>query len=244
MIKNEIKYQVRLALLEQQNINEELLNESLIIESFIDSAKTLAGNLWNKGIETIGDIKDLAYVFGKVSSDEKIAKTTSDYFFKVFERNILKNLYTKLDEFKLNDIKDKIEILVKKIKDGSYSNKIKFILGTTIGSITQYLLKYIDKIPKNQNGINKLRNFILSFLSTFIISKIIDTLTDIKSYFGFIGEIIGSISILIEVLKPITSTITSFIKSGGRFFLAKESVNENTICNIIVIDSYKEGINK
>jgi hypothetical protein len=234
MIKNEIKYQVRLALLEQQNINAELLNESLIIEGFIDSAKTLAGNIWDKGIKTIGDIKDLAYVFGKVSSDENIAKTTSEHFFKVFRRSTLKNLYTKLDEFKVSDLKDKIETLIKKIEGGSYSDKIKFILGSTIGAITQYLLKYIDKVPNNQEGINKLRNFILSFLSTFIISKIIDTLTDIKSFFGFIGKIVGGISILIEVLKPITTAIVEFIKSGTSFFLAKESINKNPICNILM----------
>ena len=241
-MKSEIKYNVRLALNEYQYTNTELLNESVIIENFLSSAKEMVGNAWNKGINTISGTKDLAYVFGKVASDDKIAKTTSDYFFKYFKRTTLKDLYDKLTQLKLIDVKEKLEALISKIENGSYSDKIKFLIGSVVGSITLYLKKYIDKLANQTDGVKKIRNFALKFLSVVVIGDIINNLTDISKYFGLISKIVGGIVIIIELLKPIVSSIIDFIKSGSQFFLAKESFNPNPICNIMTVNTYEEGI--
>ena len=246
-MKSEIKYKVRLALQEHQKFNVEILNESIIIENFLSSAKTMVGNTWNKGVKTISNAKDLAYVFGKVSADEELAKTTSDYFFKVFKRTTLKDLYDKLIKLKLVDIKGKIEALISKIENGSYSDKIKFLVGSVVGSIVLYLKKYIDELASKQGGIEKIKNFALKFLGVVVIGEIISSLTNISSYFGLISKIVGGVFILIELLKPITDTIIHFINSGTSFFLAKENIESpsnlpNPICNIMTVNTYEEGI--
>jgi len=226
-MKSEIKYKVRLALTEHEHHNNQLLNESLIIENFLSSAKAMVGNAWNNGVEKISNAKDLAYVFGKVSADEKLAKTTSDYFFTVFKRTTLKDLYDKLIKLKLVDVKGKIEALISKIENGSYSDKIKFLVGSVVGSIVLYLKKYIDELASKKGGIEKIRNFALKFLGVVVIGEIINSLTNINSYFGLITKIVGGIFILIELLKPITDTIIDFINSGSSFFLAKENIDLN-----------------
>jgi hypothetical protein len=241
-MENEIKYKVRLALHEHQQFNVELLNESIIVENFLSSAKELVGNTWDKGIKTISNAKDLAYLFGKVSSDDKLAKTTNEYFFKYFKRTTLKDLYDKLVELKLVNVKEKIEALISKIENGNYSDKIKFLLGSVVGTISLYLKTYIDKLATVKGGIEKIKNFALKFLSIIVISEIVNSLTNISSYFGLIGKIVGGVVILIDLLKPIADTIIDFIKSGSQFFLAKESFNPNPICNIMTVNTYEEGI--
>ena len=246
-MKSEIKYKVRLALQEHQTFDVELLNESIIIENFLSSAKAIVGNAWNKGVDTISNAKDLAYVFGKVSADEKLAKTTSDYFFTVFKRTTLKDLYDKLIKLKLVDIKGKIEALISKIENGSYSDKIKFLVGSVVGSIVLYLKKYIDELASEKGGIKKIRNFALKFLGVVVIGEIISSLTNISSYFGLITKIVGGVFVLIELLKPITDTIIDFINSGTSFFLAKENIEFssnliNPMCNIMTVNTYEEGI--
>jgi ABC-type multidrug transport system fused ATPase/permease subunit len=246
-MKNEIKYKVRLALQEHQQFNVELLNESMIVENFLSSAKEMVGNAWDKGVKTITNAKDLAYVFGKVSSNDDLAKTTSDYFFKYFKRTTLKDLYDKLTSLKLVDVKEKVEALISKIENGNYSDKIKFLLGSVVGSIVLYLKTYIDKLATQKDGIDKIKSFALKFLSVIVISEIISSLTNISGYFGLITKIVGGIAILIQLLKPISDVIIDYINRGSKYFLAKENIDyssnlSNPMCNIMTVNTYEEGI--
>ena len=171
-------------------IYEELLNEQLLYESFVDTITDYIINVPDKIISTISDWKDAALVFAKIMTDERSFNKVLigvDHAVESLLQKFYQFLTKSFPEF-TQSVKD----LMSRIR--KLPNWKQFLLLTGIGVSLTYLLK----LPTN-GIIDYLKN---KFLSLFSPENIINEVANWKNYIGWLGTIGTGIEIVYQFLQP------------------------------------------
>jgi hypothetical protein len=189
------------------SIENKLLQEQLLQEAFLDSAKAYAREKYDDVITKISDWKDAAAVMWQVLKNSRILHRFADDIWYRFRTGTLRLLTNFLNEKGLNNLVTSINDIVARIT--SLEGWKKLLAATGIASIVTYMIdKMRSVIPTS------IEDFIKKYISEAGLNKLISTFTDWSSYLGWIQPIIKGVEILYKVMK---STIDKFISDTQLF---------------------------
>ena len=208
-----------------RDLQERILHEQLLYESFLTSLKDYAKDKISKPFDTIKDWKDAAVALYKVLSDPIDLGNFTNSFWKSFKRTTLPPFYDFLKKIKLDALIPTIKELIDSIT--SLSGWKKFLASTAIGSIIYYVIKKLEKLP-----LDEISTFITKYISDSALKDVLGELTDFKSYLGWLQPIIKGVEMFYGVLKPTIDKFKDVFKHRGEsgFKLDKEvkdTINES-----------------
>lgn len=226
-------------------LEEHILQEQLLYESFLDTIKDFAKEKLNQSVTTIRDWKDAAVVFSKVLSDANLFND----FLKPLERLTLKivnNFYSYLNKLKLTNVVDYLKNLFSHIT--SLAGWKKFLALISIGGIITYIDKIIKKIPSET-----ISGIITNYFSENFLKDITLHLTDFKSYIGWLSPLIQGTEILYEFLKPLLISFARALQSDSKWatrlvkeesILVERFLNDNDVRTYLIELAINEDIKK
>jgi len=212
------------------NLNQIIIQEQLLYETFLDTIKNYAGDKFNQTIDKIKEWKDAAAVIGQILSSPELL----DNFLSPLYRRVGKAVKTISDILKkmnLNDFSKRIMGFVEKIR--SLKGWKKFMALVSLGSIATYINKKIKSFsPKS------LASFFAENLAENFLETISDKLTDWKTYLGYLEPIVDGVQIIYEFLQPLLSQFSRALKSGAKagsldIKLIKENMKQQQLRQII-----------
>lgn len=212
------------SLILNEDLQNQIIYEQMIYESFLTSLKDYAKDRINKTFDDIKDWKDAAVALYKVISNPRDLGNFINTFWKDFKSSTYEKFKNFLKKLKLDALIPKIEKLINTITN--LSGWKKFLASTAIGSIIYYIITKLIKLPANE-----VKNFITKYISENALKNVMSKLTNFKSYLGWLQPIIKGAEIFYAILKP---TIDQFkeifkVRSKTGFKLdkdVKDKVNE------------------
>ena len=199
-----------------RDLQERILYEQELYESFLDTIKDFAGATYNKVVDRITDWKDAAVVFGKVLSSQKTLVNFTSNYWKNFKRTILPKLYKILEKIPLvKNLIPQIKKLIDKVTN--MDGWKKFLVAVGIGSIINWGLGKIGDMAED-----KVKEWIEKYVSEAAMNTI-SKFTDWKSYLGWLKPIIDGVEILYDTLKPTLNKFQSSFKLNiNEIFILKK----------------------
>jgi hypothetical protein len=201
-------------------INERILAEQLLYESFLTSITDYAKDKINKVVTTISDWKDAGVVLSRVLSDANLLDKFSNIYWNRFTQTTLKKLKELLGKYKLPDLYTKyINPTIQSIS--SLTGWKKFLASTGIGSIIEFIIEHISGL-----GADKITDYIKNYLSTSAVGDIVKKLTDFRSYIGWLEPIIKGVEIFYKALKPVIDKFHDAFSKNKTSVIDLEKYNE------------------
>jgi hypothetical protein len=194
-----------------------IIESQLAFDQFFNTVKDSAKKAYNQVVTKINSWVDAAVILKKVLPNSELLQNFSSHLWRKFthpKTGEIKVLYDILDKLNLSDLKKSIERLVDKI--WSLKGWTQFMAATTVVTLAKYAIKNIKNFPGE-----KLKQFIISYLSDNALKDIFSKLTDFKSYIGWLKPIIGTADALYDALG---STISKF---SSAFTLQNKIQNQN-----------------
>ena len=209
------------------NLNQIIIQEQLLYETFLDTVKNYAGDKFNQTIDKIKEWKDAAAVIGKILSSPELL----DNFLSPLYRMVVKAVKTISDALKkmnLNSFSEQIMGFVEKIR--SLKGWKKFMALVSLGSIATYINKKLKSFSPAS-----LASFFSKNLAEDFLETISDKLTDWKTYLGYLEPIVDGVQTIYEFLQPLLSQFSKALKSGSKWAikLIKENMKQQQLRQII-----------
>ena len=209
------------------NLNQIIIQEQLLYETFLDTVKNYAGDKFNQTIDKIKEWKDAAAVIGKILSSPELL----DNFLSPLYRMVAKAVKTISDALKkmnLNSFSEQIMGFVEKIR--SLKGWKKFMALVSLGSIATYINKKLKSFSPSS-----LASFFSKNLAEDFLETISDKLTDWKTYLGYLEPIVDGVQTIYEFLQPLLSQFSKALKSGSKWAikLIKENMEQQQLRQII-----------
>jgi hypothetical protein len=207
-------------LTESIRLNEQILAEQLLYESFLTSITDFAKDKLNKAVTTVSDWKDAGVVLAKVLSNPNLLEKFSNIYWNRFTQTTLKKLKDLLNKYKLPDLYTKyIDPAIQSIS--SLTGWKKFLAATGIGSIVEFIIDHISGL-----GVDKITDYVKKYLSTSAVSDILKKLTDFRSYVGWLEPIIKGVETFYKALKPVIDKFRDAFSKGSKNIIDLEKYNE------------------
>jgi DNA-directed RNA polymerase subunit RPC12/RpoP len=212
--RHHIKYVlgIDIPLNESYQLNEsqykQIIEAQLLYETFLDTIKDYTKGAYNKVVTTIKNWTDAAVVFSKVLSNEQLLQNFSTLLWSKFtnpKTGLINKVYELINKLGLTDLKDKVEKLVQKIQQ--LSGWKKFMAATAIVTLTNFIISKVKNFPTE-----KIKEFIINYLSNDAIGDILSKLKDFDSYVGWLKPIIGTVDALYNALEPAISRFSKVFK--------------------------------
>ena len=202
------------------NLNQIIIQEQLLYETFLDTVKNYAGDKFNQTIDKIKEWKDAAAVIGKILSSPELLDDFLSPLYRMVKKAV-KTISDALKKMNLNSFSEQIMGFVKKIQ--SLKGWKKFMALISLGSIATYINTKIKSFSPSSLALFFSENLAEDFLET-----ISDKLTDWKTYLGYLEPIVDGVQTIYEFLQPLLSQFSKALKSGAKAgSLAIKLIREN-----------------
>ena len=202
------------------NLNQIIIQEQLLYETFLDTVKNYAGDKFNQTIDKIKEWKDAAAVIGKILSSPELLDNFLSPLYRMVGKAV-KTISDALKKMNLNSFSEQIMGFVEKIR--SLKGWKKFMALVSLGSIATYINKKLKSFSPAS-----LASFFSKNLAEDFLETISDKLTDWKIYLGYLEPIVDGVQTIYEFLQPLLSQFSKALKSGAKAgSLAIKLIKEN-----------------
>jgi hypothetical protein len=209
------------------NLNQIIIQEQLLYETFLDTVKNYAGDKFNQTIDKIKEWKDAAAVIGKILSSPELLDNFLSPLYRMVGKAV-KTISDALKKMNLNSFSEQIMGFVEKIR--SLKGWKKFMALVSLGSIATYINKKLKSFSPAS-----LSSFFSKNLAEDFLETISDKLTDWKTYLGYLEPIVDGVQTIYEFLQPLLSQFSKALKSGSKWAikLIKENMKQQQLRQII-----------
>jgi hypothetical protein len=209
------------------NLNQIIIQEQLLYETFLDTVKNYAGDKFNQTIDKIKEWKDAAAVIGKILSSPELLDNFLSPLYRMVGKAV-KTISDALKKMNLNSFSEQIMGFVEKIR--SLKGWKKFMALVSLGSIATYINKKLKSFSPAS-----LASFFSKNLAEDFLETISDKLTDWKTYLGYLEPIVDGVQTIYEFLQPLLSQFSKALKSGSKWAikLIKENMKQQQLRQII-----------
>jgi hypothetical protein len=209
------------------NLNQIIIQEQLLYETFLDTVKNYAGDKFNQTIDKIKEWKDAAAVIGKILSSPELLDNFLSPLYRMVGKAV-KTISDALKKMNLNSFSEQIMGFVEKIR--SLKGWKKFMALVSLGSIATYINKKLKSFSPAS-----LASFFSKNLAEDFLETISDKLTDWKTYLGYLEPIVDGVQTMYEFLQPLLSQFSKALKSGSKWAikLIKENMKHKQLRQII-----------
>jgi hypothetical protein len=209
------------------NLNQIIIQEQLLYETFLDTVKNYAGDKFNQTIDKIKEWKDAAAVIGKILSSPELLDNFLSPLYRMVGKAV-KTISDALKKMNLNSFSEQIMGFVEKIR--SLKGWKKFMALVSLGSIATYINKKLKSFSPAS-----LTSFFSKNLAEDFLETISDKLTDWKTYLGYLEPIVDGVQTIYEFLQPLLSQFSKALKSGSKWAikLIKENMKQQQLRQII-----------
>ena len=212
------------------NLNQIIIQEQLLYETFLDTVKNYAGDKFNQTIDKIKEWKDAAAVIGQILSSQELLDDFLSPLYRMVGKAV-KTISNILKKMNLNSFSEQIMGFVEKIR--SLKGWKGFMALVSLGSIATYINKKIKSFSPESLALFFSENLAEDFLET-----ISDKLTDWKTYLGYLEPIVDGVQTIYEFLQPLLSQFSKALKSGAKagslaIKLIKENMKQQQLRQII-----------
>jgi hypothetical protein len=225
---------IDIPLTESIAINERILAEQLLYESFLDTVINYAKGVGDKVVTTVTNWKDAAAVLARVLASPNLLTSFVKTLWQDFQGIILNKFKKFLEKAKLINLYNKyIDPVVKSIQSISEPWK-KFLIVAGIATLMEYLLGVAS-----QYGIDKIKDKISTiFAGNAILGFIKGHLTDFNTYLKTLTAFLGTAgAVAIEVIKNFQKALQPTIDT------AKTSLERNW-SGIINLKKYDQSVHE
>jgi uncharacterized protein (UPF0335 family) len=212
------------------NLNQIIIQEQLLYETFLDTVKNYAGDKFNQTIDKIKEWKDAAAVIGQILSSHELLDDFLSPLYRMVGKAV-KTISDALKKMNLNSFSEQIMGFVEKIR--SLKGWKKFMALVSLGSIATYINKKLKSFSPAS-----LASFFSKNLAEDFLETISDKLTDWKTYLGYLEPIVDGVQTIYEFLQPLLSQFSKALKSGAKagslaIKLIKENMEQQQLRQII-----------
>jgi len=224
-----IQYTISESKSQNEELHRRIIYEHLLYESFLDTIKTYAGKAYDKAVDSVNDIKDLAVVLGRVFSSFEFLDSFSQSLLRYTYTTFIDPILKFLDKIKLTQAAASIRDLYNKMQSESSAWK-KVLILIPLGAGIAYLINWLKKkagvvvgdwLKAQDIDLSKIPNIkdiVMNVLKSYLDPKRILKAATLTAFTGFI-------SIIQPIMEAVQTYLAPIIPKFKQAFAALDAGN-------------------